>query len=523
MTAKATRKNKSSSVRSVQPFRLSRRSLLRSASALGAGTIWLPPLEAMFNATGTAHADGTAKAKRFVEFIWGVSYTTSDGGRTWAPRSGSGPLPTNLRYEFVTDDKYQAKIKSLIGKPEFGITADHLMPSLSDPDIRKYIRIIDGISIAANVTQSNEHYQAAHAVWTLDKNWQKFNQSNSEWALGPSLDRYVGSFAHYRGGTAPHMYLGCLPIANYGGVQFMGLTQRLSIDYVGMRDGRFSGNEAKTREQAAYDPMEVFDQVFGASGKSNDDPEVKRTKSILDGVQKVSQSTLDRMSAADRQAVEVHLESIRQLEKNLVGTGGCGNTMQRPETARMDLYGQLRFIERQSNTIAPRVAKDMRDLAAMMIKCDYTRNLIYMVSAPIGGANMEYFLDMDNLGSRPVPSLHRDSHDARAYHRVTTPFHMGQLAGLIKALASIPEGAGNALDDTFIWAASENGPQVHSMENVATIMAGSPTLIGGNYYDNVGRRTIADLHLGILNALGLDDKGYRDWVKPPNPQPVAFK
>lgn len=509
--------------RNVQPFRLPRRAFLRSASALGAGTIWLPALEAMFNASGTAHADGTAKAKRFIQFVWGVSYTSASG-RTWAPRSGSGPLPDVItRPEFICDDKYQAKIKGLIGQPDLGIRAEHLTPSLTDPSIKKYIRIIDGIGIGHIVSESNQHYQAAHAVWTLPKDSAKFNESNEEWGLGPSLDRYISSFEAFGGATTPLQYLGVVPISNYGGIDFAGSTKRLSIDYAGMRNGNFSGQESKTRIEADYDPQIVFDRVFGAKGPGADDPALRRQRSILDSVEKVSKSTLDRMSKTDRQMVDVHLDTVRQLEKSLMGVpSDCGGNLTRPESARANIFGQLKYVEKRTNTVAPRVAKDMRDLIRMMVACDYCRTIIFMPSAPISGFNMEFIVDMANLGPREATSMHRDSHDSPKYHRMSTPWHMGQLGALIKDIEGVPEAGASALDSTFIWASSENGPQVHSMNDVATIVAGGPALVKGNQYVNPGSRTIADMHVGILNTLGLDSTGYKNWVKPRNLQPLNF-
>ena len=50
---------------------MSRRSALRGALGGTAVAVALPPLEAMLNATGTAHADGTALPTRLGVFFWG--------------------------------------------------------------------------------------------------------------------------------------------------------------------------------------------------------------------------------------------------------------------------------------------------------------------------------------------------------------------------------------------------------------------------------------------------------------------
>jgi hypothetical protein len=146
-----------------------------------------------------------------------------------------------------------------------------------------------------------------------------------------------------------------------------------------------------------------------------------------------------------------------------------------------------------------------------------------MVTAALSGFDGRFFLDFSSAtGQRDRNSLHSDSHDAKPYHRLTTPWHMGQLAALIKELTRIPEGAGTAMDNALIWATSEHGPQVHSLENIATIVAGGRKMVAGNYYDNPGRRRITDMHLGILNALGLPTAGYVDFVNPRDPKPIAL-
>ena len=52
-------------------FSLSRRSFLRGVAGGAAATVALPALEAMFDANGTAHSDGSPLARRLVAFHFG--------------------------------------------------------------------------------------------------------------------------------------------------------------------------------------------------------------------------------------------------------------------------------------------------------------------------------------------------------------------------------------------------------------------------------------------------------------------
>jgi len=63
----------------------------------GAGiAVALPPLEAMFNSSGTAHADNTPIPKRLGVFFWGNGvkldrWTPATTGADWTPSSELEP------------------------------------------------------------------------------------------------------------------------------------------------------------------------------------------------------------------------------------------------------------------------------------------------------------------------------------------------------------------------------------------------------------------------------------------------
>jgi hypothetical protein len=507
-------------------FRLSRRAFLRGASAAGASssTVWLPTLECMLNGNGTALANGAPLARRFIEFFWGVSYSTLDGKGTWAPRSDSGPLPAKLPYYFNTDERYQAKLKSLAAQGVDGLGLQHLTPSLSDPGIRKYVRIIDGVSSRHLVKDEGHHWQSLLGVVTLPRHSEQYT-TQSHAPKGPTLERFIGSYDHFREGISPHVHLAVCPVQNRGSISMTSDEHRVSVGYSGMKNGKFDSRSQQLREPAQFDPLQVFEELFGASGAgAEEDPVMRRRRSVLDGVLRASAGTLGRLGNNDRQLVDAHLDTVRQIEKNITATARCSRVMA-PKSARTPLEGGPGYSPQYSNRTAPRVAKDMRDLAALMISCDYTRCLTFVVTPALSGFDGASFLDFSSAkGVREFPSLHRDSHDQKEYHRLVTPWHMGQLAALIQMVTSIREGGGSAIDNTLIWATSEQGPQVHSTDDIATIVAGGPKLVRGNYYDrpSAGQRPMADMHLGLMAALGLPTAEYIDYVRPTNPRPISF-
>ncbi len=500
-------------------MRLSRRSFLRSLSAAGT-TIWLPTLDAMLDDGGRAYASGEPIAKRFIEFFWGCSYTPLGKDRTWAPRQGSGPLPDDLGPCFLTDDRYQAKLMGLVDRGEDGLRKEHLTPSLSDPEIRRYIRIVDAVTTRRVVSDAGQHWQALLGVVTLPKDGAKYFSKDGIDAKGPTLDRFIGSYGRFSKGIAPHVHLGAIPVKNQGGISLGGKEHRTSVGWTTMSEGKIAPGGQFVREQAQWDRLLAFEEMFGKDGS---DGGPRRRRSVLDGVLGASRTSLARLGARDRQMVDLHLDSIRQLEKNLVEARTCARPGA-PHTARVLQDEGLAYTQENSNRTAPRTAKEMRDLATLMIKCDYTRCLCFCLFPALSGFDCTSFIDMSSAtGPRAMPSIHRDSHDAKPYHRLSLPWTMGQLAALIQQLAQTPEGAGTALDSTLIWATSEHGPQMHSLDDIASILVGGPKLVGGNHLDTAStQRPISDLHLGILQALGLPLTEYLAWMKPDQPQPIGL-
>jgi hypothetical protein len=81
----------------MEAFKISRRNVLRGVVGGAAVSVGLPPLEAMFNGNGTAHADGTALPRRLGIFFWGNGikkdrWNPTTTGANWAISPELEPL-----------------------------------------------------------------------------------------------------------------------------------------------------------------------------------------------------------------------------------------------------------------------------------------------------------------------------------------------------------------------------------------------------------------------------------------------
>ena len=87
----------------------------------------------------------------------------------------------------------------------------------------------------------------------------------------------------------------------------------------------------------------------------------------------------------------------------------------------------------------------------------------------------------------------------------STQFKMAQLAKLITALKSVPEGAGTLLDNTLIYASSEIGDSAaHGWGNMPIVLAGRG---GGKIATgrtlNFSGKNIGDLFATLLTVAGV--------------------
>ena len=88
-------------------FALNRRALLRGAVAGGVVGLALPPLEAMFNANGDAHADGTPVPRRLITWVFGNGcrldkWVPGDQGPNFTLSEELAPLAK--RHDFTMKD-----------------------------------------------------------------------------------------------------------------------------------------------------------------------------------------------------------------------------------------------------------------------------------------------------------------------------------------------------------------------------------------------------------------------------------
>lgn len=327
---------------------MNRRTFLRGALGGAVATIALPPLEAMFDAHGRAHADGTPIPDRFGVWFWGNGirrehWIPDQTGPGWQPKGELAPL-NDLRDSFSVVTGYEIK------------TASH--PHHSG---------------MAGIMTGAPYHQVGTTRDTIVSTFAH-----------PSVDQIAA--AHYEGSTP----FRSLEVAV---CHFRGTDEGTTFQHL-------SHNGPNNVNPSEYSPARLFQRLFGA-GPTTPQLEGAR-RSVLDLVMGQIRTLKPRVSARDRARLDQHFESIRTLELRLsTGSPACATPGDPGDFP--DVEGREQIAEKN---------RAMSDLVALALACDLTRAFSVMFSCagsgvvvwPAGAHNSLHQICHDE--AVPQPTVH---------------------------------------------------------------------------------------------------------------------
>ncbi len=394
----------------MKPFRLSRRAFLRGAAGI---TLSLPTLDAMLDGRGrlwgTAHAQPAAPPVRLMTFYFPCGTVLEE----WTPEA-SGP-----------DYALTPSLRALGGTAEV-------------PSVREYVNVLSNLRKQEYEDGVTEITAESHLRGTGTFATGVGVSPDGTGAGGASVDQVAVQ------ALKPTTRFPSLVLA-------MGQANGVNLSHI-------SWTKARTPVPPERSPRALFNKLFstGAPGVPNPQLEelARRRKSVLDTVSGDLDRLQARVGANDRARLEEHLESVREVERQLtfVPTTTCAAP------------------EQPGSGLSPtQSSKLMLKLLTLALQCDLTRV-----------ASFQLFQRYDSLR---FPWLGID----RAHHDVshdTTPTGLRQqtaivawevelFAWFLHQLRSVPEGAGNLLDNCLIFFASEHSHgRSHEYKDMPVLLAG---------------------------------------------------
>jgi len=280
--------------------------------------------------------------------------------------------------------------------------------------------------------------------------------------------------------------------------------------YAGGRGGWLGGpcishRGRNSRRTAEPSPLVAYQTMVGLSGSPDSETIAMiraRNKSVNDLVREELQDLLamSDLSQGDRQRLDLHLSSIRDLEVN----AGCRTTA--------EIEAELADTKTSSTDgdVVQKLARLHMDVAALAVACGYTRSVAIQVGDGNDGQT-RYWVDGSLLENYHFISHRRLSHDASGaiiegsdllHHKIDRQFGQS-FKHLLSRLSAYEFEDGTLLDKGLSCWMNDlgNGPG-HSPSNCPVVIAGSAggVLKNGEYVVLEGGRR-ARTHVRVLNTI----------------------
>jgi hypothetical protein len=326
---------------------MSRRSVLRGALGGLAATLVLPPLEAMFNASGTAYAFDGVLPRRFALWMW-----------------GNGNLPVKW-------------VPSSTGVGDAWSLSPQLAPLAP---IKHKLAVLTGYD--CRIANRSPHGSGRVAILT-----------------GSDFDR-VGGREVFPGPTIDQVIADAI-----GGDTLYRSVQTAASDVPGE-----SWNGPDSRNPAEPDPYAIYARLFGDTfvepgGDGQVDPRLGLRRSVLDRVLGDLAALQQRLGATDRRRLDQHVTGVREMELRLARLQEDPPELEacvRPAP----LSGSFADIAGRAQVRARNQV--VSEMMAMALACDQTRVFAHYLTEPVsnvlfpGAPDGHHSLTHNEGGDQPI-------------------------------------------------------------------------------------------------------------------------
>lgn len=449
------------------PSRINRRAFLRAAGAVSVG---LPFLEGLPERSAFAQS---AKPVFGFFICTACGVAQKDGGdpETFWP-TAEGPLTT-------------ASMSAFAAERSTGILADHASRLL----------VVRGVNYPYGSSGCG-HAQGLVQCLTASK---PNGTNNTSTASGPSIDTLLAQKVNPQGVD---------PLTLYSGMKGGYINEKLSFSAAGQV------------RAAEGNPYNVYQRLVGllpsgggagsGSGSGTADRLALRKKSINDLVREELNSLrgLSALSQADKQRLDQHFQSIRDVENTMMGMGLACSADGLDTQAIQALNSGQAF---KQNGKLEEVAKLQMDLVTLAFACNATR--VATLQCGDGTDGTRYVIDGQTL-ERFHWISHRIQSDgssgaaiagAAEMHRKIDRLRMNTFKYMLDKWAQTTTPNGPMFDNAFVmWTSHVAAGPSHSFRNLPIIIAGS----AGGYlkqgqYVNAGNVGNNKLYNTLANAMGV--------------------
>ena len=240
-------------------------------------------------------------------------------------------------------------------------------------------------------------------------------------------------------------------------------------------------------------PRVVFERLFGDSGST--DPAVRQARlrkdaSLLDSVTERAGALSRELGARDSAKLDQYLDAVRDVERRI-------------QMAEAQSGRELPVVDQPAGIPGTfgEHARLMFDLQALAYETDLSRVVTFMMGREITGRTYAEIGVPD--AHHPISHHQRDPAKLAKLTRINQ-YHVQLFAELLARLEATPDGDGTLLDHTMIvYGAGMADSNAHASQDLPILLAGGGAGTGGRHVRYPEHTPLANLHLSLLDKLGV--------------------
>jgi len=240
-----------------------------------------------------------------------------------------------------------------------------------------------------------------------------------------------------------------------------------------------------------HDPRKVFQRLIGQAPGTDD-------RSVLDLVGQPAADLSRRLGRRDRAVLDDYLSGVREIERRAQNFRPAGSRDRGPGPPAADATP---FHEHMTL---------MFDLIALAYQAGRTRVATFMMAAEMSTRSHPSLGFSDDIHSL---SHHQNNPGKIARLTQVQVFHTGIFAKFVRKLAGMTHGEGSMLDHSIILYGSNMSSGYlhdHFPLPLAVVGGGCGRLQGNQHLIFPERTPLANLHLALLNRVGIQAERFAD-------------
>jgi hypothetical protein len=425
-----------------EPFRLSRRAVLRGAGSVAIALPWLEIMRSEKSAMAAPEP-----ARRFL-----------------AVYQPGGSVLENYKPTGTEDDFALSTI---------------LAPLES---VKDRIVVLGGVDMKS---ASGEQDQAGMIAWLTGTN-QTVSPSYG-YGQGPSIDQVIAErIAGTRAHASLYMAVRWATGRSHGRIHPINITS-------------FGGTTTSVPRPPLIDPQQIWRDLFGSIGPD----ENAWDRSILDAVDRRYAALARRLGQADRERLERHLDEVRALEQRLDTIRRCAppplvDTAGYDPASGLDSADDGSIRDLPTDNLIPAVGRFMTDMMVMAFACDLTPVGVLQWT----DCEAKHTLPWLGLTEHHRYYMNEGGYRVAECTRIST-WYSEQHAYLINAMAAVDMGGHSLLDESIVFFGSNiQHPADHTKLDMPFLLAGNGGGLRTGRYLRYERASHNDLLVAILNRFG---------------------